>query len=532
MSFTRREMALSSIATFALTSARVHATGAPIVAKTSYGRVRGLLVGGDIMSFKGIRYGADTATTRFQPPVPPTPWTGIADATRYGNSAAGSALPPSSLLASFKTDLPESEDCLFLNVWTPGLRDGRRRPVLVWMHGGGFAMGDGSSSGFDGERMARRGDAVIITLNHRLNIFGFLNLSAFGPHFSDSANVGLLDLILALQWVRDNAAAFGGDAKNVTIFGQSGGGAKVSTLLAMDGGKGLFHKAAIQSGAAINAIPNAQSQNLGRAVVSSLGLSSGSVNDILKLSTSDIQTATAKALGGNPMSRLMAFAPTVDGRSLKRDPFAPDAPPQSRNIPILVGSVRTETTNLMGAMDASLFSLTWESLPMRLAKAIPGVDSQQVIDVYKQRWPNLNASDVFFEATTDAGFRRKASLFADRKAAQNSAPAYLYMVDWNSPVEGGKWRSQHAVEVGFVFDTVEKSASMAGVGPEQQRMADIMSTSWLAFAKSGNPDNPLIPHWPAYDPAVQQTMIFAPQPHVENAPRERKLFDTLPLGPF
>lgn len=524
---TRRTLLATGAALGAMgaSAGRSHAAEGPVL-ETRHGRVRGVTEGG-VQVFKGVRYGADTATTRFQPPRPPEAWGGVVDALAFANQAPQVAGGDAGgLFASWANRMADSEDCLFLNVWTPGGADGKKRPIMVWLHGGGFAAGSGASHAYDGVRLARRGDVVVVTINHRLNLFGHLYLAEFGERFADSGNVGILDIVLALQWVRDNAEALGGDPDRVMIFGESGGGAKVTTLMAMDLAKGLFHRSAVQSGAWLTVNTAESAAKAAAGVVQRLGLTPETMDRILTLPVAELQAA-ARAGGLR-----VASGPVLDGRSLRRHPFTPDGPPQSRDVPLLIGLNRTESTLLIGARDPSLFELSWEALPGKLGPFLPGLDVAGVIASYRRMHPQDSASDVFFAATTDSRFLRGHVIQADRKAEQGGAPVYFYMLDWDTPVDGGKWRSPHALEIGFVFDNVAKSESMSGVGAEQQRIADLMSESWLAFAKTGDPNNALVPTWPAYEPTDRQAMIFDLEPKVVSDPRgaERRLFDALPLG--
>ncbi|REK09342.1 MAG: carboxylesterase/lipase family protein [Acidobacteria bacterium] len=478
------------------------------VAGTAHGKVRGAVEDG-IYTFKGIRYGADTATTRFAAPAPPEPWEETADATRFGASCPQTPTGnPGGLFTSWRPDPtpPLSEDCLFLNVWTPGLDDGGARPVMVWLHGGGFASGNGASRAYDGVRLAKRGDVVVVTINHRLNVFGYLALGHHGESFADSPVAGVLDMIQALEWVQANIRAFGGDPDNVMIFGESGGGAKVSTLLATDAAGSLFHRAAMQSGVLVR-FPGEQSvRDAADALVANLGLTAENIDQIRTLPTEAIREAAAGTGAGG--------APSIDGRLLTRHPFDTDAAPHGRDVPVILGTTRTENSLFMGARDPEVFDLDWAGLEQRLADEFPDRDAAAIVAGYRQLAPEAEPVDVYFEATTDARWLAGHVLVAARKARQGGAPAYLYLFDWDTPVDGGRWRSPHALEIGFVFDNVAYSESMSGVGEEQQRVADVMADTWIAFARNGSPDNPGIPEWPAYDLERRAVMVLDESPEV------------------
>jgi para-nitrobenzyl esterase len=489
------------------------------IATTRYGRVRGT-VNDDILVFKGIRYGADTATTRFQAPHVPQPWDGVADALEYGNSTrqARGVAPP--LYSSWVTEPAPavSEDCLFLNVWTPALDDGGKRPVMVWFHGGGFSSGSGSSISYDGTRLAQRGDVVIVTVNHRLNIFGHLYLGQVSERFADSGNAGILDLILALEWVRDNISSFGGDPDNVLIFGESGGGAKVSVLMAMDQAKGLFHRAVVQSGARL---VNSESETAAAgaaALVEQLGLSQGSIDDITTLPAERIEVAANAVVEAGGMATWNG--PVYDGHNFKRQPFEPDAPPQSAGVPLLIGTTRTEMSSLAALIEGPhLFDLTWDTLPEKIASLVPDVDAHAVIAGYRKLNPSLDAPGVYFTAATDDGFLRRTISLADRKARQPGAPVYAYLFNWDTPKDGGRWLSPHGLDIGFVFDNVAKSESLSGIGEEQQRIADMMSEAWIAFARNGDPNHAGLPTWLPYSAEQRATMLIDNAPTIVNDPR-------------
>jgi para-nitrobenzyl esterase len=499
------------------TAAAPAAPADPIVA-TKFGQVKGFVEDG-VLGFKGVRYGADTAKARFQPPTDPEPWTEVKEAKAYGSSTPQN--PAGDGGGLFKSWRPspapaQSEDCLFLNVWTQGT-DAKKRPVLVWFHGGGFSTGSGSSLAYDGVRLAKRGDVVVVTVNHRLNVFGHLNLTQYGPEFADSGAVGSLDMVHALKWVRDNIAAFGGDPGNVLIFGQSGGGAKICTLLGMDSAKGLFHRAVIQSGPRIKHVTLEESAKAAEAYLKELGLTKANIAEIKTKPVADLLAAFAKAPAAGS-------GPVKDGRSIKVDPFDPKAADVSADVPVMIGFCRTEGTSLEGGTNPKLFELTWETLPAELKRALPKADPAKIIAQYKKTQPTIEAPEVYFEATSDARFFQGSVTVADRRSAL-PGKVYFYEVDWVTPVMGGKRYVPHALEIGLVFDNVAKSESMSGTGADAQHMADMMSETWLAFAKTGDPNNKSIPTWPAYTAKDRSMLVFRDKPGVENDIRsaERKL---------
>lgn len=487
------------------------AKGSP-VATTKAGRVRGYIDKG-INVFKGVRYGADTATTRFMPPRPPEPWKEIRDATRYG-----AATPQR------KIDEPMSEDCLFLNVWTPALRDGGKRPVMFYIHGGGYSSGSGSDPLYDGTNLARRGDVVVVTVNHRLNAFGYMYLARLGdPSFAQASNAGQHDLILALKWVRDNIAEFGGDPNRVMLFGQSGGGAKIATLMAMPAANGLFHCVATMSGQQVTAAGPKLATERAREYLGVLGLPLDRLGELRTMPFAKLYEAQQKAIGGN--------SPVFDGRSLPRHPFYPDAPPQSAHIPMIIGNTNDETRSLIGGGDPSTFSLSWDELPARLEKAITVVDvaAEDVIAEYRRLYPQYSPSDVFFAATTAGRSWRAAVVEAELRASQGS-PAYVYQLDWSSPKDGGKWGAPHTIDIPLVFDNCDKPGSITGTAPDALAMAARMSEAFIAHARTGNPNNKLLPNWTPYTLPRRETMVLDNQSRMEDDPRgaERRLFGKAP----
>ena len=493
------------------------AAAAPI-ATTTAGKVRGY-VDQNIDVFKGIPYGGDTAKRRFQAPVPPASWDGVRDATAFGPIA------PQLTARRGLTTTPEgsaiSEDCLRLNVWTPALRDGHRRPVLVYFHGGGYNNGSVNENLYDGVHLCRRGDVVVVTVNHRLNGFGFLYLAEIGgPDFADSGNAGMLDLVLALRWVHDNIAEFGGDPECVTIFGQSGGGAKCATLMAMPAARGLFHRVWTMSGQQPFGRTRKSATETARAVLKALDLTPDRTSEIKTLPLERLQEAMR---GGT-------WTPVVDGGALPRDPFAPDASPLSADLPMVLGNTHDETRNLIGAGNPALFELTWEALPEALVQNvrpfIGDLAPEKIVAEYRQLYAAYTPSDVFFAATTAARSWKAMVLESERRAQQGGAPTYVYYVNWPSPADGGKWKAPHMIDIPLVFDNVGESNYTASGGADAQQLADWMSEALLAFARTGNPNTPALPPWPRFDLAKRPTMLFDVPPRLEDDPRgaERRLF--------
>lgn len=503
-----------------------------VVANTHRGKVRGTVTEG-IRVFKGVPYAAPTdGSNRFRGPMPAPTWTGVREAFAYGHMCP--QLIPSrrpSFTGSWTYETEMGEDCLVLNVWTPGLRDQRKRPVMVWLHGGGFSSLSGSRNVFDGTRLARRGDVVVVTLNHRLNVFGFLYLTQLGGgEYAEAGNAGMLDIVAALRWVHANAAEFGGDPGNVTVFGQSGGGAKVSTLMAMPQARGLFHRAIVQSGSHLEALAPEEATKHAASLMAALDLKPNDVAKLRAMPVERILVALTKVMtrpGPRPN-----YSPVVDGQALPRQPWMPDAPPVSAGVPLLVGSTRTETTALIGAGDPSVFALDQDGLRVKLQSWLPPRDLEKVIAGYRRIMPQATPSDLFFAITTARRVRQQAWAQAERRAVQpGAAPVWLYEVDWTTPVDGGKWRSPHSVDLAFVFDNVAKSEAMVGSGADAQAMADRMSAAWIAFARTGTPAVAGLPPWPPFRPNDRATMVFDVQPRVVNDFRgdERSLLASLPL---
>ncbi|HKE59802.1 MAG TPA: carboxylesterase/lipase family protein [Pyrinomonadaceae bacterium] len=496
--------------------ARTVVADAP-VANTKAGRVRGYTDNG-INVFKGIRYGADTTGRRFMPPLPPAPWSDVRDALNYGPSAPQGSRP----------NEPTSEDCLFLNVWTPALGDGRKRPVMFYIHGGAYSNGSGSSPLYDGVRLCRRGDVVVVTVNHRLNAFGYLYLARFGgAEFVDSGNAGQLDLVLALRWVRENIAEFGGDPDRVMVFGQSGGGAKIATLMAMPSAAGLFHRAATMSGQQVTASGALNATLRTRTLLDALKLTPERAAEIKMLPAERIVEVLGTRDPILPFGGV-SFAPVLDERTLQRHPFYPDAPSQSAKIPMIIGNTHDETRAFLGG-DAANFNLTWDQLPEKL---IPNmrvdIQPEVVIAEYRRLYPKYSPSQVFFAATT-AGRSWRGAVIEAEERAKSGSPAFVYQLNWATPKDGGKFGAPHASDIQLAFDNIAKPGATA-IGPTAQSMADQMSETFVAFAHTGNPNQKLIPRWIPYTLSKRETMIFDVPSRMENDPRgaERRLFAKVP----
>jgi para-nitrobenzyl esterase len=484
--------------------------------ETRSGKVRGLRARG-VSKFLGIPYGADTGARRFQPALPAAAWTGVRDCFSYGESAPspGSFFGPRPGVDAEKMRLymtlfmsgtndrpqPESENCLVLNVWTPDASPTRKRPVMFYLHGGGFAQGSGSASSYDGSALCRRGDVVVVTINHRLNALGYLYLGGIHEDFADSGNVGQLDQILALQWVRDNIRAFGGDPGNITIFGQSGGGAKVSTLLAMPGAHGLFHKAIIQSGPGLKMADRADANALAERMLTALGIARADVHRLQTLDPKAVIKAATEAQGGAGRS----LSPTVDGRSLPRHPFDPDAPATARNIPLMIGTCKDEST-LFAYLDPDFGRMTADQVRQRFQTTLHD-RADATLDFFRNRRPNDPPTYWYTSMVTDSGTWMNSIRLAERKFAQQAGPVFMYRLDWETPVLDGTLRSPHGLDTGLVFDNAPLGRGLVGPAPVPDHIGAEMSQAYVNFAHNGDPSQRGLA-WPRYDVTRRQTMIF------------------------
>jgi para-nitrobenzyl esterase len=498
---------------------------APMV-EISSGKLRGTVIEG-VAAFKAVPYAAPpTGAHRFLPPREAEPWSGVREATAYAGRA-----PQAGLRAGTRPELetfsgapdasPDSEDCLTLHVWTPSTTDGGKRPVMVWLHGGAFAYGSANSERLRGSRLSKQGDVVVVTVNHRLNIFGHLDLSrAGGAEYRHSGNAGVLDLVAALTWVRTNIAGFGGDPDNVTIFGESGGGGKVSALLAMPAAAGLFHRAIIQSGAAVRLRTKERALQLTDLVLKELGVSAGQLQTVPVAALLAAIKPAERALGPSP-HRLFdryPFGPVVDGDVLPRQPFDPEAPDIMRDIPLIIGDMKDEMASFLAPDDLVWHRELSEAQMVDRVHAIAGARTDRVVETYRRLYPGASPADRLITTTTDSNFRIRSLVLAQRRVAKAAAPVWMYSFNWETPVLGGKMKAPHAMDVPFTFNTIDLTNATDG-SATAKRLAETMSGVWAAFARNGVPDHPSIPHWPAYDVTERATLILDAECRVENDPR-------------
>lgn len=507
----RRGLILSGAAGLGLSlTGRAWAADADVIATLNSGKVRGALERG-VVGFKGIPYGADTGgKARFLPSKPPAPWTGVRDTLAWGPNAPQVPIARYDVLESWDggfDDAPQSEECLVLNVWTPRLRDNAKRPVMLYLHGGGWWGRSGSRDIFNGANLSRLGDVVVVTINQRLNVLGYGYLGHLDPMFAASGNNGQLDIMLALQWVKDNIAEFGGDAGNVTVFGQSGGANKISTLLSMPKARGLYHKAIIQSGNFIKGFSTEQAAKLMDQFMASMNVAKGDWRAMQAMSTADIVKGLRAASKTAWSDR--SFAPVVDKVALPSGPWWPSAPDTNLGIPIMMGNTADEMTMIVGSSDPSIFKITEADLPGRLAPYIQGGDAATIIAAFRKLTPGASPSDLFFDITTARTMRGTTILAAEtRERMKAPAPFYMYEIGWRTNVDGGKWKSPHSMEHGFTFHNLDNVATIYGDTPGQAEMARQLSTTWATFARKGDPNNPTIPAWPTYDTARRAVMRF------------------------
>lgn len=497
------------------------------VIETANGKLQGTIVGG-VAAFKGIPYGQSTAgRNRFLPPQPLKPWANVRDATVLGNPCVQSNAD----LPVWLDPMPGSEDCLVLNVWAPEqARPASKLPVMVWIHGGGYTFGSGGAPLYDCGNLAAIGNVVTVSLNHRLQAFGFTDLSAAGGEaYAGSGNAGLLDIVAALEWVRANIEAFGGDPNNVTLFGQSGGGAKISTLMAMPVATGLFHRAIVQSGSVFRYRGRAEAEAMTSRMFSILGLARNDISalqavpaDILLKCGDQIMSEASGT--GHPAIK---YAPVIDGQYLPELPWLVGAPESAKNIPLMLGANDDETVLYLPGQvpdDTAITRVVVDATTVytphedRVAELIPS---------YRRMLPELSSTELAVRISTDIGFWKNAVRQAEMQSKVGAA-VYMYRCDWKTPCCEGVW-APHGVELPFVmghkqydtaWDGTDTEAARAAADPDNARfgLGDRMLSAWVNFARNGNPSLPDLP-WPEYDQQTRATMIFDRETKVANDPR-------------
>jgi para-nitrobenzyl esterase len=514
------------------------------VAETTSGKIRGFRRNG-VYIFKGVPYGASTSgASRFMPPVKPEPWSGVRNALQYGRVC------PNQDSAHFNTDgknlatsdedqfvlhrgaaaTVPGEDCLRLNLWTSEINGSHKRPVMVYMHGGGFSGGSGHDLlAYDGESLARNHDVVVVTHNHRLNVYGYLNLAHLGgAEFASSPNVGMLDLVAVLEWVRDNITTFGGDAGSVTIFGQSGGGGKIVALMAMPAAKGLFHRAIVQSGPFLKSLSPDYSEHLAELVIAELGLSKSQVGELQLIPVDRLSGAAAEAMKKMPRPKPSIrrvygeydWGPTVDGHILPRHPFDPGAPELSADVPLITGTNLHEFVNGLDRPEASAMEMGEVN---RLVSEAFGEHSKAIVEAFRRDYPKATPFDLYATIAASSQTRRPAFAQALRKAALGAAHAYSYIFSWRTPVLDDRPGPFHACEIAFAFDNAELCDHYSGGAAEAFVLSKQVSTAWVSFARTGNPNHSGIPHWPAYTAEHHATMYFDTPCEMRNDPEEEGL---------
>ncbi|MEZ0539985.1 carboxylesterase/lipase family protein [Fibrella arboris] len=497
------------------------------VVPTESGNVKGYIHNGTF-TFKGIPY---AKAARFMAPTKPDSWTGVRSSMTYGPVCPMDATTTTNdeIEFPFHHDWGyTNENCLSLNVWTPEINQAKKRPVMVWFHGGGFTAGSSVElPSYDGENLTKKGDVVVVTINHRLNVLGFLDLTAYGDKYKNSANAGLMDLVASLQWVKQNIAQFGGDPDNVTIFGQSGGGGKVTSLMNAPSAKGLFHKAIVQSGSYITSFTEKSlTQRVSAALLDELKLQPGQIDSLQTIPYERLNAASKRALrkvgeslkAENRPAFGLGWGPNLDGTFLPYQPSDAAAIELSKNIPLLVGSTKTEFGPFSPANRPADMDMAKASLKQRM-----GNKTDTYLAAVKKAYPETVLPADF--VNIDTGFRAGAIRQGSQKAAvAGAAPVYMYLFSWASPVNDGMYKSMHCMEIPFAFDNISRCEEMTGGGKEAHALADKMSRAWIAFARTGNPNHKGLPTWPQYNAANGATMLFDNTSQVKNH-HDKELID-------
>ncbi len=459
-------------------------------------------------NFKGIPY---AKAERFMPPQKPDKWDGVRSCRSYGpvcpiHVASMILFDEMEFAQQHNFWFMKEEDCMNLNVWSPGLKDNKKRPVMVWLHGGGYSAGSSCElPSYDGENLSRTGDVVVVSINHRLNVLGFLDLSAVDEKYARSANVGMMDVVAALEWVHNNISNFGGDPGNVTIFGQSGGGGKVVTLMYAPSAKGLFHKAIMESGVAGKFETRETTQKIGLAILDELGLKKSEVDKLKDVPHEELLAAGNRAIkkaGIGGFGRL-GWAPSCDGEFIPLQPGDPGAEELAKDIPLIIGSNQVE----FGSFGGQELLHADEAAIIKHLKERYGDKTDAFVAAFKKAYPNTKMpSDM---KDVDVMFRPMLLEFAKLKSAVPAgAPVYNYIFKWNAPHLDGMLKSSHCMEIAFVFNNIERTEEYNGGTSEAYALAKKLSKTWATFARTGNPNNNAMPEWEPFTPEGGATMLF------------------------
>lgn len=498
------------------------------VVTTTYGPVRGRIGSDGVAAFKGVRYGADTAPRRFRPALPPAPWSDVANAFEFGPTCpqdhpeedGDRAENPFLQMIGLTDNLPESEDCLFANVWTPGTAaqaedaggSAPARPVLVWVHSGGYASNSGSSPSIDGAHLAASEDLVVVTFNHRLNVLGYCGTTTDPDSpYAASGNVGQLDIVMLLEWVRDNIAAFGGDPGNVTLAGQSGGAMKISVLLAMPEAQPLFHRAILQSGTTVRALEPEETMRHTRDLREALGLErDGDPAELAAVPLLDLVRAYKKVASG-----LTDFGAVHEGVVVPHQPFSPESVALSADKPLIMGDLDTEAGLFLAGAREQLTALGREGVVERLGRATSPEYAERLVAAIDARDGAKDAYALAVQIISDGVFAGPTHVGALTRAAGATAPTWRYRNVLRTQALDGALQSTHELDVALAFGNVDTAIGLNGGTPGAREVSRVLGATWAAFARTGDPTNAAVPEWPAYTGQGREVLVIEPAPHVE-----------------